>query len=69
MTLSGTTALVVATSLLLTPVPTDIGSVGVSTISDAPVEMTRQRRYPKCAKVKRAPCEMLMPEREETGIV
>ena len=69
MTLSGTTALVFAASLLFTPVPTDIGSFGASTISDAPVEMARQRRYPKCTKVKRAPCEMLKPEPGETGFV
>jgi len=81
MTLSGTTALIFALGVWLTPPSVDIratgsvsaaGSVsatGITTRAGTPVEVARQRRYPKCTRFKRAPCEMLLPEQESSDTV
>jgi len=69
MTLSGTTALIFALGVWLTPPSVDIRATGITTRAETPVEVARQRRYPKCTRFKRAPCEMLLPEQESSDTV
>ena len=69
MTLSGTTALIFALAVSAAPPAADFRAAGVTTGAEAPVEVARPRRLQKCTKVKRAPCEMLLPEEESSDIV
>ena len=75
MSSSATTALIFVLGVWLAPPPADIsasGSVsatGITTRAETPVEVARQRRYPKCTRFKRAPCEMLLPEEESSDTV
>ena len=67
MTLFGNTALIVALGLLLTPVAVHVRATGITQSSGASVEIAR--RYPKCSRAKRAPCEMFLPEQEDSDVV
>lgn len=75
MTLSGTTALIFALGVWVTPPPAgtsatgSVHAAGVTKPTGTAVEAARQRRYPKCTRVKRAPCEMLRPEEESSETV
>ena len=69
MTSSGTTALIFALGVWLTPPHADVSVAGITTRPGTPVEVARQRRYPKCTRVKRAPCEMLLSEEERSDAV
>jgi hypothetical protein len=75
MTPSGTTALIFALGVWMTPPSVGVratgslGAAGITTRPETPVEVARQRRYPKCTRFKRAPCEMLLPEEESSAAV
>ena len=69
MTLFGNTALIFALGLLMAPISADIGLAGISNQPKVPVEIAGHRRYPKCSRAKRAPCEMLVPEQESSDTV
>ncbi len=75
MSSSATMALIFVLGVWSAPPPADIsasGSVsaaGITTRAETPVEVARQRRYPKCTRFKRAPCEMLLPEEESSDTV
>jgi len=66
MTLPATTTLIFALGVWLTPPLPDLRPAGIAAPAQAPVEWARQRRLPKCTRVKRAPCEMMLPEQESS---
>ena len=69
MTSPATTALIFALGVWLTPPPADISATGITLRLETPIEFARQRRVPKCSRMKRAPCEMLLPEQDSSDTV
>jgi hypothetical protein len=72
MTSPATTALIFALGVWLAPPAADSSATGITGITlpqETPIEFARQRRLPKCSRMKRAPCEMLLPEQDSSDTV